>query len=77
MSKSFKARLVTDVSFVDFYGRKVVRPAGELVEVIQVRGDTVAATEGTRTVIERPLSYIASVGDLSFDVQQTDFQVDA
>jgi hypothetical protein len=75
MGKSFTATLITDVWYRDFDGKIHTQPAGTHV-IISQRGEGIMSIDMEGNVKEEePGSFIASIGDLHFDVERDNFQI--
>lgn len=71
MARPFLATLIEDVIYLDFEGHRRVVKAGTVVSVVEVRSAISNSFVGTFSK-ERG-SYIATDGDISFDVRREQF----
>lgn len=76
MSKDLSAVLIKDVSYLDFAGAKHIIPAGKRVQISKLTKPAIAYTSAGGKHLEELESFIATVGDVSFDLRRDQFAVD-
>jgi hypothetical protein len=77
MSKTMKATLTKSISFVDFNGKACTLPAGQLIDVVQVKTNLISSDHNGQHTKETIGDFIGSVGHDSFDLGTDEFQLNS
>lgn len=74
MQNTFSAVLIRDISYLDLDGRLFIQRAGTPVTVTQITEELFYSCQNLEQGNVSPGSFIASIGPVSFDINNLEFQ---
>lgn len=77
MKKSFKATLISNVSYVDFDGSKKTHLKGETIIVTEMPENTKSIDLNAKKLTQRSASFVAEANGICFDIMPSQFRTDS